>query len=67
MHNNEMNVKDMIEVGFDFLNSYILSANEQEDALERIAKKSSSPVKQYPSYHTGYGSIISYSYGKPKP
>ncbi len=63
-----MDVKNMIEVGFDFLNSYILSANESEGSLERIMKKTAyqSAVRSYPSYQGGYGTMISYSYAKPK-
>ena len=49
---NELDVKNLAPVGFDFLRQYFLSVNEKEDKIEKIKPKSS-----------GYNYGRSYGYG----
>lgn len=60
MQSKELDVKNLLNVGFSFLQQYFLSANEKENKVHKVAK----PVKQQKFTSMGYSTLTgSYSYG----
>ena len=58
---NQLNVKDMAPVGFEFLQQYFLSVNEKADKLEKVKPKSSYGYG-YSNRSYGYGNDYRYSW-----
>lgn len=65
MNNKELNLKNMLLVGFDFLQQYFLSANEKEGKLlktVRVAKPKFTTIG-YSSFSMGYGPMAAKGFG----
>jgi hypothetical protein len=67
MNNGSLDVKNLLEVGFDFLQQYFLSVNEHSQKLIKSQPPAAKKTTNYGYSGYGYGLNIYGGYGPVKP